>query len=353
MQKSGILLINLGSPASAETADVRRYLNEFLMDKCVIDLPYLLRRFIVSAFILPRRPKISAAAYKRIWREDGSPLIAISEKIREKLQGRLPLPVELGMRYGMPSIETGLRRLYDKGVRQIAAIPQYPHYAMATYETVELKTREAAAKIDNNLALNFFPPFYRDDLYIEALAARAKNELEWDYDHLLFSIHGVPERHIIKTDPTGEHCLQNENCCSNASPAHATCYRHQIFSTVQALVKKLALPAGKFSVSFQSRLGRDKWLGPATGAELVRLAQSGVRKLAVICPAFTVDCLETLMEIEIEGKEVFLQAGGAEFRMIPCLNDHEKYIDALEKWSSGLLLNSNSVRKTFAEMQEQ
>lgn len=344
MQKSGILLINLGSPASPSTSDVRRYLDEFLMDRRVIDLPYLLRRLIVSAFILPRRPKISAAAYKRIWRKDGSPLITISESIRSKLQGRVPYPVALAMRYGRPSIEEGIRQLWDQGVRQIAVLPQYPHYAMATYETVEVKTREVAVILDKNIKLHFLPPFYQDDFYIEALTASAKNHLDWDFDHLLFSIHGIPERHITKSDPTGDHCLHRSDCCSSASPAHGTCYRHQVFVTVREFAKKLAIPAENYSVAFQSRLGRDKWLSPSTSSELVRLANSGVRKLAVICPAFTVDCLETLMEIEIEGRKEFLHAGGEEFRMIPCINEHEKYIDALEKWScESLQIVENSL----------
>ncbi|MGD9900248.1 MAG: ferrochelatase [Calditrichaceae bacterium] len=334
-KKRAVLLVNLGSPASPSVKDVRKYLNEFLMDKRVLDAPYPIRRMIVSGFILPFRPKKSAEAYSQIWWEDGSPLIVISKKVQRLLRERMEMPVGLAMSYGNPSIKETLQDLIvSKKAEEILLIPLYPHYAMSTYETVVAAVKKHLARMNPAVSLKIVPPFYKESHYIDALAASAESHLKWDYDHLLFSYHGLPERHLKKTDPTGNHCLVNENCCSVPSPAHDTCYRAQVFKTTEELVKKSGIPLNKYSVSFQSRLGRDAWLGPFTSEEIVRLANEGVKKLLVICPAFVSDCLETLEEIGLRGKEAFLEAGGEEFRVIPCLNDHPKWIDALKIYTA-------------------
>lgn len=338
----GILLVNLGSPDSTRVGDVRRYLNEFLMDARVIDTPWLLRRFIVG-MILIRRPKESAHAYQTIWTPEGSPLIVTSRNVREKLQERVPVPVELAMRYQNPSIESALQKLAEQKVNETFLIPLFPHYAMSSYETAVERVRHAARKIAPGMKLVVQPPYGDAPDYIAALAASAANHLEGGYDHLLFSFHGVPERHLRKSDPTGRHCLVAQHCCETASPAHATCYRAQCFKTVAAFVKQARVPAGKFSVSFQSRLGRDPWLKPYTDAVLAELPQRGVKRLLVICPAFVSDCLETLEEIGVRGRETFLRAGGEEFARIPCLNEHPLWLAALENMAGRFLKNQPLV----------
>jgi len=330
----GVLLVNLGSPDSTAVGDVRRYLNEFLMDARVIDTPWLLRRFIVG-MILINRPKESAHAYEKIWTPEGSPLVVTSRHVREKLQERVRVPVELAMRYQNPSIESAIKKLCERGVDELLLIPLFPHYAMSSYETAVVRVEEVAAKLAPQTRIAVQPPYFDAPDYIAALAASAKDYLDAGYDHLLFSFHGIPERHLKKSDPTRRHCLAVPNCCKAASPAHATCYRAQCFKTVAAFVKLAEVPAEKFSVSFQSRLGRDPWLKPYTDFELAELPKRGVKKLLVICPAFVSDCLETLEEIGIRGRETFLAAGGGEFAQIPCLNEHPLWIAALEKMANG------------------
>jgi protoporphyrin/coproporphyrin ferrochelatase len=332
MSQKGVLLVNLGSPVSPSVADVRAYLDEFLMDSRVLDYPAPLRRLIVSAFILPKRPKNSAHAYQMIWWKEGSPLIVLSERLRDRLQEQLPYPVALAMRYGQPSIRTAIFKLMQQNVTEILLVPLYPHYAMSTFETVLAATQNALTRLDKPPTLRVLQPFYRDPTYITAVVESARPYLTQEYDHLLFSYHGIPERHLRKSDPTRRHCLSGSDCCSIASAAHATCYRHQVLATTAAFVAAAQLPVGLYSVAFQSRLGRDAWLQPYTSAEIQRLANEGCRKLMVICPAFVSDCLETLEEIAMRGKETFLEAGGAEFITIPCLNDHPVWVEALAGW---------------------
>jgi ferrochelatase len=235
------------------------------------------------------------------------------------------------MRYQTPSIENAVRNLAAKGADDVLLIPLFPHYAMSSFETAVARVREVAAKLAPQMELTVQPPFYDAPEYIAALAASAANYLEPDYDHLLFSFHGIPERHLRKSDPTGCHCLTAPDCCETASPARATCYRAQCFRTAAAFVEKAGVPAGKYSVSFQSRLGNEPWLKPYTDYELPRLAQEGKKRMLVICPAFVSDCLETIEEIGMRGCEQFLRAGGREFTRIPCMNEHPLWIAALEK----------------------
>lgn len=329
----GVLLVNLGSPKSPEAKDVKPYLDEFLMDKRVIDLPYLFRAFLVKGIILNTRPKKSAEAYKKIWWEEGSPLVVLSERTHAKVEKKVDIPVVLSMRYGEPSIKQGLEKLHQQGVTDVFMIPLYPQFAMATTETITVLAEELRAKLFPNMSISSLPAFYHKKEYIAALAQSIKNHLEnYDYDHLLFSYHGVPERHIKKSDITKSHCTIDGSCCNTPSAAHEFCYRHQCFSTTKQVVEALGIPQDKYSISFQSRLGRDKWLDPATDMTVNQLAEKGVKKIAVVTPAFVADCLETLEEIGMEARHEFLERGGEEFRTIPCLNDDDQWIDALVTW---------------------
>lgn len=326
----GVLLVNLGSPDSPSVGDVRRYLREFLMDEHVLDVPWSVRFCIVHFAILPSRPKQSAHAYQRIWTKEGSPLVVTSRRVQENLQKRVNLPVELAMRYRNPSVESAVRKLAGQGIDELLLIPLFPHYAMSSYETAVERVKKVAAKLAPRMRIEVQPPYGSAPGYIAALAASAEDYLKQGYDHLLFSFHGTPERQIRKSDPTGCHCLAMPNCCEIPSPAHATCYRAQCFMTVKAFVENVGVPQHKYSVAFQSRLGRDPWLSPYTDQELAKLPLGGIRKLLVMCPSFVSDCLETLEEIGIRGRATFLQAGGKEFAQIPCLNEHPLWIEALE-----------------------
>jgi len=332
VSKQGVLLINLGSPDSPSVPHVRKYLREFLMDSRVLDAPWPVRAFVVYGCILPFRPKKSAEAYEQIWTPEGSPLVVTSRNVQRELQRHLgpDFVVELAMRYQNPSIASAIKSLHAQGIADVLVFPLFPHYAMSTWETAVVRAQEFAAKHAPGIKLQIPEPYYAEPSYIQALAASASDFLNAGYDHLLFSFHGLPERHLRKADPTQSHCLASGDCCERASSAHKTCYRAQCFSTVRAFTREARVPTEKFSVSFQSRLGRDPWLKPYTDSEFVRLAQSGVKKLLVMCPAFVSDCLETLEEVAIRGRETFLQAGGKEFTLIPCLNDHPQWICALE-----------------------
>jgi ferrochelatase len=333
MSKQGVLLINLGSPDSTAVPDVRKYLGEFLMDPRVLDAPWPIRWCVVNLAILPTRPAQSAEAYAKVWTREGSPLVVISRNVQRELQRRLAgsIVVELAMRYQNPGIESAITRLREQGVTDLLVFPLFPHYAMSSFETAVIRAQEVASRIAPRMKLNIFQPYYNDPDYIAALVASAGEFLKKDYDHLLFSFHGLPERHLRKSDTTGCHCLATPDCCETPSAAHRTCYRAQCFATVRAFVETAGVPAHKYSISFQSRLGRDPWLKPYTDFEFTRLAKEGVRKMLVICPAFVSDCLETLEEIAMRGRDIFMEAGGSEFAMIPCMNEHPRWLDALEK----------------------
>jgi ferrochelatase len=328
MSKTGVLLVNLGSPDSPAVGDVRRYLREFLMDGRVLDLAYPLRFLLVHACILPFRPRQSAEAYQKIWRAEGSPLVVTGRTVQRELQQRVPCPVELAMRYRQPSIESAVQNLARLGVEELLLIPLFPHYAMSSYETAVERVRTVLARQAPRIRLTAEPPYGEHPDYLAALTASAEGFLTRDHDHLLFSFHGLPERHLRKSDPTGSHCLQAADCCQSPSPAHRTCYRAQCFRTVEAFVARTGIT--RYSVAFQSRLGRDPWLKPYTDQELVRLAAAGVKTLLVLCPAFVSDCLETLEEIGLRGRTSFQQAGGRELTLVPCLNDHPLWIAALQ-----------------------
>ncbi|HRH59660.1 MAG TPA: ferrochelatase [Chitinophagaceae bacterium] len=335
--KKGIVLVNLGSPDSTEVSDVRRYLKEFLMDERVIDVPWLLRTFLVKGIIVPFRAPKSAAAYKSIWWKEGSPLIELTRQLQRAVQQQISMPVEIAMRYGNPSPKAAYEKLLSAqpGLEEVIVFPLYPHYAMSSYETAVEYMKEVHKKNGYNFQLTIFPPYYNDADYIHALSESIRPYLNAPYDKIIFSYHGVPERHIFKGDITGNHCLKVNDCCNAASPAHPQCYRHQTFATTELVTKALNIPVGKAEQTFQSRLGRDKWLEPYTAQRLAELPQEGVKKLLIACPAFVSDCLETLEEIAEEGKEIFLHAGGETFTMIPCLNVHPLWVKAVVDFVSG------------------
>jgi len=340
MPKQGVILLNLGSPDSTEVGDVRDYLREFLMDGRVLDAPKPIRWLIVNGAILPRRPKESAEAYASIWRDAGSPLILISRAQQEALAERLDIPVSLGMRYGNPSTPDALQELLDQGVDDLFILPMYPHYAMSSYETAVVHLMNAVREQKPDLKTTLLPPYYQEPGYIEALVESARPSIEkGDFDQLVLSFHGIPQRHLIKSDPSHDHCLKTPDCCNTCHPAHGTCYRHQCAMTVEKFVRATALPPGKYRITFQSRLGRSPWLQPYTDKTLEGLPGEGHKRVKVMCPAFTADCLETLEEIAGEGKEIFLEAGGEAFEHIPCVNEQPKFIDFLEDrvraWQNG------------------
>lgn len=326
MSENAVLLVNLGSPDSTSVPDVRRYLKEFLSDDRVLDTWKPLQQFVLNCFILPTRPKRSGEAYEKVWTDEGSPLIVTSQKLQKLLQEKIEPKVELAMRYGSQSIPEAIERMKANGVKSVFLVPLYPHYAMSSYETVVVKVMEEVAARAPDMKVTTQQPFYSDPAYIEALYKSAKPYLEDEYDHLLFSYHGIPERHLRKGDPSKAHCTIVKDCCTTCNPAHATCYKHQCVKTTELFVKRAGIPDGKWSISFQSRLGREPWLTPYTDQVLEALPKQGKKKLVVMTPAFVSDCLETLEEIAMEGKEDYLEAGGEKFTAIPCMNDHPAWI---------------------------
>jgi protoporphyrin/coproporphyrin ferrochelatase len=333
MPKRAVLLVNLGSPDSTAVPDVRRYLREFLGDPRVIDRPgEPFRSILVNQIITPRRAPKSAHAYESIWTKEGSPLIVTSRAVRDKLASRLgaATPVYLAMRYGQPSIASVIARIAADGAQEVLLFPQYPQYAMSSWETVTVEVYEQAAKLAPALKIATVQPFYGDADYLDALHASMQPYLSQPFDYILFSYHGIPERHLRKADSSRAHCLTVKDCCTTCSPAHHTCYRAQCFKVTEEIVRRAALPKEKFSISFQSRLAGEPWLSPYTDYELVRLPKEGVKNLLVLTPAFVADCLETLEEIAVEGRDTFLEAGGATFQQIPCLNDQDVYLDFLQ-----------------------
>ncbi len=330
----GILLVNLGSPDSPNPKDVKKYLGEFLMDERVIDVPLWARTLLVKGIILNTRPKASAKAYKKIWWEEGSPLIVLSERLQEKIQEKVNYPVALAMRYGSMSLKKGLQELVDKGCTEIKTIPLYPQFAMATTETIDVKVDELVAEFFPQVTITRTPAFYNREDYIEVLSRSIQEKLEGlDYEHILFSYHGVPERHIRKSDITNGNCRMDGKCCFKmGSKQHEFCYRHQCELTTVKVAKKLKLKNGTYSTTFQSRLGFDPWLKPYTDRTIERMGKEGTKKMAIVTPAFVSDCLETLEEIAMEGEEIFHEVGGKEFHVIPCLNTREDWVKVLSRW---------------------
>ena len=331
LQKNeGVLLINLGSPKELSKKSVRQYLRVFLSDDNVVDLPKFFQQFILRLFILPFRPKNTLEAYEKIWTKDGSPLIISTESIANKLTEKTGWNVEYAMRYEEPSIEKALHKFKKNEINKIYVISLYPHNAMATTVTTELETRNVAMNISNDFELIFTKPFFDNEEYINAMVNSIRPYVEnKSYDKIIFSYHGIPKRQAKKTDETGEHCFSTSNCCEIENDGSKDCYRSHTRIASNLTAKKLGLKDDQWEIAYQSRIGPG-WLTPFTDKRLAKLPEEGKDNIAILCPSFISDCLETLEEIDIRGRETFLKAGGKNMTYIPCLNDSEDTINLLE-----------------------
>lgn len=333
MGKQGVLLINLGTPDSPSTSDVRTYLGEFLMDERVIDIPLVSRALLVKGIIVPFRGPKSAKLYKAIWSDTtGSPLMHYSIMQKDLLQERLGegYQVELAMRYQSPSIESALNRLKDAQVNSIKVIPMFPHYASASTGSVLEKVMELVRKWQTIPNISFINSFHDNELMIEAFSDNGRKHHPETYDHILFSFHGLPQRQLGKSDHSQKHCLKVENCCSALTENNKFCYSAQCYDTARLIAKKLDLPKEKYSVCFQSRLGKDPWVQPYTSVVIEELAKKGVKRLLVFCPAFVADCLETVYEVTVEYGDEFKELGGEHVQLVESLNDHPLWIEAMQ-----------------------
>jgi ferrochelatase len=322
----GLLLINLGTPESPDPAHVRPYLREFLRDPRVLDIPAWQRFVLLNLVILPFRPRRSGEAYEKIWTERGSPLLVYTQALADKVRASMDedVVVDVAMRYGEPSIRSALARLRSADIDRIIVFPLYPQYSSAaTGSSIEKVVLEAAASW-NTPYLRFVPPFYDHQAYIDACARVIRPALEAGRtDALLFSFHGLPERHCRKSDDTGAHCLASAGCCDRIVHANRNCYRAQCFATARALGDRLQVDESKRIVCFQSRLGRTPWIKPYTDVVLSELPGRGVRHAVIASPAFVADCLETLEELGIRAVDTFRASGGEELRVAPCVNDDD------------------------------
>ena len=328
--KTGVLLINLGSPKELTKKSVKEYLRVFLSDDYVLDIPKILQQLILRVFILPFRPKNTLEAYELIWTPEGSPLILSTKSIAKKLSKKTGWDVDYAMRYEDPSIEKALVNFKSKGINKIIVISLYPHNAMATTITTEMETRNVANKISENFELIFTKPFFDNEIYINTLSNSIKPYIEKSsFDKIIFSYHGIPKRQAKKTDETGEHCFSTGNCCEIESEGSKDCYRSHTRIASDLTAKKLGLSEDQWEVTYQSRIGPG-WLTPFTDKRLSELPEEGKENIAILCPSFISDCLETLEEIDIRGRKTFFDAGGRNMTYIPCLNDSEETVTLLE-----------------------
>lgn len=329
---TGVLLVQLGTPVSPAVGDVRRYLREFLSDPRVMDIPAPVRSVLLNAVILPFRPRRSAHAYRQIWTEEGSPLTRHTEDLVGKLQDRLGagFRVVMGMRYQEPSFRAAIEELLAWGCHRLVILPLFPQYSSAA-------TGSALEAALGELAIQWNVPdvvtvrdFFDDDGFLAALAETARSHLDdFHADHVLFSYHGLPESQIRRSDPTGEWCLQFHSCCDAVGGVNRYCYRAHCFATTREAAARLGLEEGSYTTTFQSRLAGQKWIEPYTDVVMPTLYESGVRRLAVLTPSFTADCLETLEEIGIRGRRQWAELGGEDFLLVPCLNAEPAWVEAL------------------------
>ena len=332
-----VLLVNLGSPKELSKKSVRQYLKVFLSDDYVVDLPKFFQQLILRAFILPFRPKKTLHAYKQIWTKNGSPLIISTQKMAKKLADKTKWKVEIAMRYEEPSIENALINLKDQGCEKLFVVPLYPHNAMATTLTTEVEVRKIAHNIFKNIEIVFIKPFYNNKKYINALKKSIEPFIEEEsYDKVIFSYHGIPKRQARKTDLTGNHCFSSVDCCEKECPGSEDCYRAHTVQATNKVVKELGLKNEEWEIAYQSRIGPG-WLTPFTDKRLAEMPDQGIKSVAILCPSFVSDCLETLEEIDIRGRDTFINAGGENMTYIPCLNESENTIDLLES----LVLENN------------
>lgn len=326
---TGVLLVNLGTPEAPRTPEVRRFLREFLSDPRVIDIPALPRFLLLHLIILPFRPARAATAYRKIWTERGSPLLAHGEDLEKAMQDALGprIPVLLAMRYGNPSIAAGLAELQKRGVDRVVVFPLYPHTASSSTGSVLEKVYAEAGRFWNVPNVVVVPAFYDHPGFLESWTEVGGPILEQAKpDHVLLSYHGLPERQVRKSDDSGTHCLASDSCCQAIASVNRNCYRAQCFATSRRLAAGLGLAPDRYTVTFQSRLGRTPWIRPYTDIVLAELPKRGVKRVAIFSPAFVADCLETLEELAIRGKETFLAAGGEAFTFVPSLNSHPTWV---------------------------
>ena len=334
---TGVLLINLGTPDAPTPDAVGRYLRQFLMDPFVIDTPAPLRWLLVNVAIVPRRKYQSASAYQKIQLPEGSPLLVHTRALAHEVAQRLNssgenYAVEFGMRYGNPPIKSALEVLKSRGVSRIIVLPLYPQYAESSSETAVVETKRAASELGCEDLLTFLPPFYNDRGFINAWAERMRANLNPETtDHLVFSFHSLPVHHVTKFHKDN-HSRPTAGCCTEISSANQNCYRAQCFATARAIATQLQLHSDDYSVSFQSRLGRAEWIGPNTVNVFDDLARRGIKRIAVACPSFVSDCLETLEEMGLRGRETFLEAGGESLQLIPTLNDDAIWAATIAHW---------------------
>ncbi|MBP9086656.1 MAG: ferrochelatase [Kofleriaceae bacterium] len=331
--QTGLLLVNLGTPDAPQTAEVRRYLREFLSDPRVLDINPIGRALLLNLIILPTRPKKSAHAYQSIWDANrGSPLLYHSQDLAAAIADELgpAWRVVLAMRYGNPSIMRGLDELRQAGVDRIVVLPLFPQYAASSTGSAVEHVWKLAGQRWNTPWLDVVPPFYDDPGFLEAFAQIGQQHVsEFRADYVLFSFHGLPERHMIKSDDAGNHCLQSASCCDTITVGNRNCYRAQSYYTAREIAQRMSLPKGGWEVAFQSRLGRTPWIKPYTDVSLDAIAKRGVKRLAVMCPAFVADCLETIEEIGMRAKAQFVAAGGEDLRLVPSLNASPRWVTAL------------------------
>jgi len=333
--KIGVLLVNLGTPEAPETAPVRRYLRQFLSDPRVLTLPAPLRWLLLNLVILPTRPAKSAEAYRKVWTPDGSPLLVHSRALEAGVTNELgpDYEVVLAMRYGNPSIEAGLDQLEAAGVTRVIVLPLFPQYASSVTASVSAEIFACLDRRGDFPPLEIMGAFHDDPGFIDSWAAIAQPELDsFEADHVLFSFHGLPEDQIRASDPTGSHCLSSKDCCETPGASLRRCYRAQCYGTAAALTRALKLDEDKTSLSFQSRLGPRPWIQPFTDIWLPEIAASGAKRIAVFCPSFVADCLETLEEIGIRLREQWLELGGEDLWLSPCPNGDPRFARAVAGW---------------------
>jgi ferrochelatase len=344
---SGVLLVNIGTPEEATLPAVRRYLRQFLSDPKVLNIPSLVRWILVNLIIVPFRAPKSLHAYQAVWTKEGSPLLAITRRLVNKLNTKAGsrYKFEIGMRYAKPSIEDGVKRLIEQGCREITVLPLYPQYSdSATGSSIEESKRVFKKLIDEQKASNsaeavsgsgiklkITQDFYELPSFVEAQAALVQiADSSFKADHVLMSYHGLPESHVKATDPSGRHCLASGNCCDSIGVNNQKCYRAHSFATSRLLAKKLGLSQDQYSVSFQSRLSGPPWIRPFTDLILTDLRAKGFKRLLVVCPSFVIDCLETLEEIGMRCREDWQELGGEDFTLVPCVNDSELFLECVQ-----------------------
>jgi ferrochelatase len=334
MSKKGVLLVNLGTPDSPATSDVRKYLGEFLMDGRVIDVNPVLRSVLVKGIIVPFRSPKSAKLYKAIWDEKtGSPLLHYSKIQHALLKESLgdEYQVELAMRYQTPSIDSALQRLKENLVESILVIPLFPQYASASTGSVHDKVMEIVGQWQTIPPITFINSFHDNSLMIETFADNAVKYKPETYDHILFSFHGLPQRQLMKCDHTGKYCLKVDNCCDNFNDTNKFCYSAQSHQTAKLIAEKLNIAKENYTICFQSRLGSDPWVQPYTSEVIKKLAAEGKKRLLVFCPAFVADCLETVYEVTVEYGDEFKELGGEHIQLVESLNGSPKFIQALKE----------------------